>query len=343
MSGKNRNHAVDAIKGIMMLLIVIHHSQLLPFLHHGYLGVDVFFVISGFFLMRHYLTKGGSAMQYTLQKVRVFYLPYLLCLLLACILDYKHLTSFSGFEGFLETYAPFAAFLTLTEEIGFIFHAPVILVGGWFLSVLVIAGFLLYTLLDYSETFTRKVILPFAIVLGFTFYFSKSASVESFSVLGALSFPLLRGFLEMGMGILLYAFVQNQKLSSGKIAFFTCAGLILFVMMLFAKRSLDSILLISVPFLLLGAVCPESGIAQKYNGRKYRLLAGLGEMSLEISLVHPPVLHIVHSLASRLSAINPLYLVPVDVLVIIVAAILLRWVCKKIRGVLPVAKCSSEN
>ena len=188
---KQRNHAVDALKGLMILLIILHHGGLLPFLRHGYLGVDVFFVISGYFLMQGFVTKGGSAVAYTRRRLQQVWLPYLFALLLACVLDYKHLTSFSGGQGFLNTYAPMAAFLTLTEELGFVFHTPVILVGGWFLSVLIIGGFLLYGLLEYNERLAVKVILPFSIVLGFTWLFSLSANVENFRTVGAVGLPLL--------------------------------------------------------------------------------------------------------------------------------------------------------
>ena len=152
----NRNSAVDAIKGLMILLIVLHHLVLIPFLHHGYLAVDMFFMIAGYYLANHFKAKGGTAFQYTAGRFKQVYLPYLLALILATILDYKRLISFQGFEGFLETYAPYVAFLTLTEEMGFLSHWPIVLFGGWFLSVLIISGFLLFGLLEYNEKKTME-------------------------------------------------------------------------------------------------------------------------------------------------------------------------------------------
>lgn len=333
-----RNYAIDAIKGLMILLIILHHSQLLPFLHHGYLGVDVFFMIAGYYLMRHYSHTKGDAIQYSIHRVKAVCLPYLLALLLACILDYKHLTSFQGFDGFVETYAPFVAFLTLTEEMGFIFHMPVILVGGWFLSVLIIGGFLLYGLLDYDQRLTLKVILPFSIILGFTYLFSKGASVENFSIFNALSFPLLRGFLEMGTGVLLYSSIQEltPMLQRRKVpvTLLSLMAFVFFVIMVLANMSLDGCLIIVIPLLLLGVLTPESLLQKAYGRFPTKFLAALGTFSLEAYLIHQPILHIIHSTFTHLGLpARPVILVPIDLCFVFLAAFLLRVTCKWIRKV----------
>lgn len=41
---------IQALRGIAILLVLIYHSKLLPSLKAGYLGVDVFFVVSGFLI-----------------------------------------------------------------------------------------------------------------------------------------------------------------------------------------------------------------------------------------------------------------------------------------------------
>ena len=333
-----RNYAVDAIKGLMILLVILHHSQLLPFLHHGYLGVDVFFMIAGYYLMRHYSHKKGNAIQYSIHRVKAVYLPYFLALLLACILDYKHLTTFQGFEGFVETYAPFVAFLTLTEEIGFIFHMPVILVGGWFLSVLIISGFLLYGLLDYNKQLTLKVLLPFSILLGFTYLFSKGDSAENFSKFNALSFPLLRGFLEMGTGVLLYSFIQElmPMLQRRKVLVMvlSLAAIAVFVIMVLAEKSLDGYLIIVIPLLLLGVLTPDSLLQKAYGCCPTKRLAALGTFSLEAYLIHQPILHIIHSTFTHLGLpVRPVILVPIDLCFVFLAAFLLRVTCKWIRKI----------
>ena len=329
---KTRNHAVDALKGLMILLIILHHGGLLPFLRHGYLGVDVFFVISGYFLMQGFVTKGGSAVAYTRRRLQQVWLPYLFALLLACVLDYKHLTSFSGGQGFLNTYAPMAAFLTLTEELGFVFHTPVILVGGWFLSVLIIGGFLLYGLLEYNERLAVKVILPFSIVLGFTWLFSLSANVENFRTVGAVGLPLLRGFLEMGLGVLCHAVFYELKTGPRVASVLFFAALLVFVGMLLSERALDGFLVFVIPIMLLGVLGPQSWLRDAYGRCPTKILAWLGVLSLELYLIHQPVLHIVHSAFKFLGwPAQAALVVPVDVAACVLAAVVLRALCRRIR------------
>ena len=332
----NRNSAVDALKGLMILLIVLHHLVLIPFLHHGALAVDMFFMIAGYYLANHFHTKGGSAAQYTWRRIKAVYLPYLLALLLATILDFKRLISFQGFEGFMETYAPYVAFLTLTEELGFIDHWPVVLVGGWFLSVLIISGFLLYGLLEYNEKKAVKVILPFSVLLGFTFFFSQGPSTGNFSVIGAISIPLLRGFLEMGLGVLLYYIIsENQEALSQKKTFVTVLSLVsfaVFIALLFVKKNFDSYIIILFPLILSGVLIPNSPIRCLYDRCPTKILAWLGALSLEIYVIHQPAIHIVHSSIKYLGlTVSPAVRIIICVVFSILAALLLRIICRYVR------------
>lgn len=335
---KERNRAIDAIKGLMIILIILHHSRLLPFMHHGYLGVDVFFVISGFFLMRHFSAKKSTtAFKYTISRLRTVYLPYLFALLLACILDYKRLISFQGFEGFIETYSPFIAFLTLTEEIGFMAHSPVILVGGWYLSVLIIGGFLIYGLLQYNENLTKKVLLPLSIIFGFTFLFSyNSFSVENFSVVGMISLPLLRGTLEMGMGVLLFTLIQeNQEWFNNRricLGILSLVSLAVFFVMVMALKPIDGCLVIVIPLMLAGNLVSDSPFHCFYESFPTRVLPFIGTLSLELYLIHQPVIHIVHSGVALLHLpLSPVILVLLDFFFVIGVALLLRYLCRKLR------------
>ena len=320
----------------MILFIVIHHSQLLSFFHHGYLAVDVFFWIAGIFLMHSFLKRKARASQYTFRRIKRFFPPYLISFLLACLLDYKHLLSFKSLDDFFYLYTPFTAFLTLTEELGPLHHPYVIRIGGWFLSVLIIGGFLLYSLLEYNENLIIKVILPFISLLGFTYLFNTSPSIENFSASGAISFPLLRGFTEMGAGVLVYSiFLNNSSFFNDRPTLFNILSFIaflLFVGIMVVKEPLDAYTIVLVPFLLIGLLIDGSWLNRAYTHSPTHILPTLGVYSLEIFLIHSPVLHIVHSTVTRLGIhIIPGLLLTVDLFAVISAAFILSKICNASR------------
>lgn len=41
---------IQALRGLAILLVLLHHARLVPWLHAGHLGVDVFFVVSGYLI-----------------------------------------------------------------------------------------------------------------------------------------------------------------------------------------------------------------------------------------------------------------------------------------------------
>lgn len=49
-----RNIKIDLLRTIAIIAVVLYHMGYQPY---GYLGVDVFFVISGYFLMKGYLKE----------------------------------------------------------------------------------------------------------------------------------------------------------------------------------------------------------------------------------------------------------------------------------------------
>lgn len=328
----------DALKGLMILIVVLHHCLIVKGMHHGYLAVDMFFWIAGVFLMRDFLNKKQTAVQYTYHRLRKVFPPYLLSFGLAAVLDYKHLTSFADFESFMEVLTPFASFLTLTEEMGPPLHAYVILVGGWFLSVLIIGGFLLYSLLEYNRRLATKILLPFAFILGYTFMFQINPVVENFSKLGCFSFPLLRGFLGMCGGAMVYALSVGYPELLNKNGQLVNVGAILafvfFLCIMFTKKSFDAQLVILIPLILSGLLVSGSWAEKCYRRLPFGgILPRLGEISLEIFLIHSPVIHIVHSCLKNMPvAVSPAVYVLADVFAVVVAAVLLHRVCARRAG-----------
>lgn len=77
--------SLQAGRGLAALAVVVHHSGLAahdfggfdaPLLSYGYLGVDFFFVLSGFIILHSTVGRGKSAMDYAASRLRRIYPPY---------------------------------------------------------------------------------------------------------------------------------------------------------------------------------------------------------------------------------------------------------------------------
>jgi exopolysaccharide production protein ExoZ len=80
--------SLQAGRGLAALAVVLHHSDTaahdfgkghlhVALLHNGYLGVDFFFVLSGFIIYHSTAGRGRTAAEYTWARFRRVYLPYL--------------------------------------------------------------------------------------------------------------------------------------------------------------------------------------------------------------------------------------------------------------------------
>lgn len=332
-----RNYAIDWIKGLMIIIVVLIHTHEITPLHHGYLAVDVFFFISGFYLMHSFEKKHGTALQYTWSRVKRFYLPYLICFAASCLLRYEGLTSFPDYDTVVERLARFAFCLTLTEEIGPQVLFEHILDGSWYLSVLLIAGFLIYSMLEYNPNLSVQILFPFACILGFTFIFNRDPSIMNWSRYGAVSIPLLRGFTEMIAGALIFDVYNrfNGAVERRHVIINIAASIsfVLLIALMFATKALDVYIVCLLPCILLGAVIQESWlnkILAKFQGG---LLSRVGQNTIYVLFAHPPVLLLVYWTNENLlnHSLSASLIVMLDLLLSSLATIGLIYCCKLIR------------
>ena len=87
--GRVRDYRIDLLKTWAIIAVVLFHCGILT---RGYLGVDIFFVISGYFMMKGYLkeSQGGkySYIKSTTRKVIRFWPLIIIVCLLSMALGY---------------------------------------------------------------------------------------------------------------------------------------------------------------------------------------------------------------------------------------------------------------
>ena len=339
MNQKNstRNYAIDWIKGFMIIIVVLIHTQVVAPLHHGYLAVDVFFFISGFYLMRTFDKRPGTAVSYTWSRVKRFYLPYILCFIVSCLLRYEGLTSLPDYDTVVERIARFPFYLTLTEEIGPRILFEHILDGSWYLSVLLIAGFLIYSMLEYNRELSVRILFPAICILGFTFMFTQDPKIMNWSRYGAVSIPLLRGFTEMTAGAMLFevfhAYNPAVERRYRLINIASVLSFLILVAMMFATKALDVYLIGTIPFIILGSVIKESWFNKLLSRFRGGLLSLIGRHTIYVLFAHPPVLLVVYWVNENLldHRLGALTIVLLDLGLSAIATVCLVYICKFIR------------
>lgn len=155
-----RNYFIDFLRLLFMLVIVFHHAiPLYPKVRYfvtGYLGVEFFFILSGFFLASSAQKAakeniGLSTWSFLKRKLTGFYAGFFICFVTGFIIREIFQQGYISAH-FINRVIYFLGELGLLQMWGY----PVYCVTGvgWFLSALIWVSLLLYPLrLKYSNTF----------------------------------------------------------------------------------------------------------------------------------------------------------------------------------------------
>lgn len=284
-----RLYSLDWIKGWMIICVVLYHSYLFPNFR-GYLAVDVFFFISGYFMMLSFLRKPTTAVKYTWERIKRMAAPYFLSLFVICLLRSHYFTNAESFSSFVDRVSNvFSTFLFTEEFIPEVFRSDYI-IGSWFFSVLIIGSFILYGILQFNERLATTVLFPIIVLLGFNALMSKSETVCNFERIGLLGAPLIRGLFEMAAGAFICHVYMSYKTSFEKwstlINILGFVSFIIFVSLMFTKQSQDKYLIITIPWFIIASVLDNSWFnraLQKINGG---LIARIGRYTIYVLCIH---------------------------------------------------------
>ena len=200
----NRNASVELFRYLIIISVCVHHyCALAP---KGYLGVDFFFVLSGFLLMRSYerdsddkrdVNPAVIAARYTKKRwfklIAYYIVAYVLGLLVGMIQEGR----LSG-ERFLTS-----GIWELSMLEGFGITTDLVVGPGWFCSALLIAGYFVYALLKWKRKMYLYCIAPVSLMLVFGLMYTKLGDANRWLQVDTfISTGVLRGFAELGLGVL---------------------------------------------------------------------------------------------------------------------------------------------
>ncbi len=140
------NHSINFFRLIYTLIIAFWHFPMLSkgILGPGYIVVEFFFILSGYFLYQSYRQKRMTAYDYTKERIKKFWLKAVLITLLISVINKVYIHH--SLNDILHYFAK--VFLLLKDILPFNDNITIHNTPLWYLSVLIWGGGLLYTIIS---------------------------------------------------------------------------------------------------------------------------------------------------------------------------------------------------
>ncbi len=220
-----RNNAIEFFRFLFCCMICLHHFRDFgdgTVFVGGFLGVDIFFVISGFFLMNHFMTREQetltspelTAFQYLKRRLDKLVPHHIFSWVIMAFITVFALKTYSASDVLM--YGCWELFLLKATSLG-----NNITINGvtWYLSALVICSYLIYWILCRARARGDREGRIFSFIIGPVIYFVVTGYlwtarndlnywIQSAPILTG---GFLRGISEMSLGCTTYAVVRGLR------------------------------------------------------------------------------------------------------------------------------------
>jgi peptidoglycan/LPS O-acetylase OafA/YrhL len=289
---------VDSLRALAILLVLIFHA-FPEYLPGGFVGVDVFFVISGYLIstiiFNNLERDNFSYLQFYSRRIKRLF-PALIITLAGCfILGWQVLfaNEYRQLGKHMAASALFLSNITLWQEVGYFDHAAYTkpLLHLWSLAIeeqfYIFWPIFMVFIWKQKYNFFIVVLLIFSVSFSFNMFFVHTNSMAGFY------FPLSRFWELMLGGLLAYIKLYKIRYFSRFGNLQTATGLILIAisaLLLNKERSFPGLwaLLPTCGTFLIIAADPSTWLNQKVLTNK--ILVGLGVISFPLYLIHWPLL-----------------------------------------------------
>ncbi len=212
-----RNGEIDLLRFLFSLGIVFFHFNIdykKDFFVNGYIGVEFFFLVTGYLMARHARMRGGHDLTleqvsdenwtFIINKIKVFY-KYYICVILihfivrSILILHRSITSvFHGLITGIPNYL--LIFMGLNQDTG---RLPIS--GIWYLSAMVIAMFILYPWILKNYKFAVKWLFPVLSLFLTGYLYHTNNSISNWTNWSGFTFNgILRALAEIALGAALF-------------------------------------------------------------------------------------------------------------------------------------------
>ena len=171
-----------------------------------YIGVEFFFVVSGWLLAKDVDTKDRSPYMYTWHRLKRLYPEYIAAFIpaAACFIysrnyNIKEAINWIGTKGLRE--------ILMIHYWSWFDNSLMANVATWYISVMLLAGLLLYCCLKQFPKLTKELLIPIVAVSFITYSYRMVGNMSGDDVCGMFyHVRFFRGLSEMGIGCLIYEY-----------------------------------------------------------------------------------------------------------------------------------------
>lgn len=289
---------LDGLRAIAVLSVIIYHANLafkgIPLFSGGFLGVDIFFVLSGFLITGILIDKSPTLLQFYKSRVDRIYPALLLMLFLSCIFAYIYLipSDLLNFREQLKGAVAFFSNYIFMYEDSYIADSSQykILLHTWSLGVewqyYLAFPFVIYGIKKFfSSQFEQILIILFAVSFFYCLYLMKINSTFAFYSTPARVWELFAG----GIVFLISKHLKDSKIDNILSAF----GLVVIAYCLIFFKDTDahpgfvSLLAVFGTTLFILFTKENSFI---YKMATLRISIFFGVISYSLYLYHQPIL-----------------------------------------------------
>lgn len=330
---KTLNLPIEGLRFFFICIICLWHCKdFAPYLTHGYLAVEFYFILSGFFIYQSYVKHPETGVfEFTLRKIQRFLVPFLLCWLSLIILDrkqYLYLYDFTPDE-IIQTYFLHFHDIFFCQGLG-LTTTPGINHPLWFISILLFGGAILYSLLRNFRGVATSLLIPTICLFGFNFLLLDGNN----SLLGHDMFGiharLIRGLSEMGLGIMVAVVDSHIQTSIKKHSKLTlmggAIGLMGICLLMIVEKNYDYLAIFFIPLIIFACLhrtIEESPIST--------FVLELGELSLYMYFIHLLVITLFYIFVkSQFPSVDFSYFAIPYIVCIVIASYLLKLVSNQI-------------
>jgi len=352
MPGTKRATSIELIRFVVAIVVMLYHfftiyiagNGLVPF---AYIFVEYFFLLSGFFMMKHIAERTDSMnpAAYVLHKAISFYPVFIVAFAIQFVLFVymNHLGSPSEVLGGLFHFKWEALLL---QTAGFIpnpqFNSDYLLGQAWYLSAMLLALLIAYPLAKYLRKWYLTLVCPLVIMFVYSYIIQTLGTMNiGNEYLGVIMSAVLRGLAGTCVGSLCYVGYARlkehplqRKKTAALIEIGCYAGLVGLFFIPDSADDADSLFFIIVfALLIVFGFANQTPVSKFLNTHGRKLLTYLGSLSLYLYLLHWSVMSALQLWAPDM---EPAAAFALFLSVTVILSALLKWLNDKRKSALPV-------